>query len=350
MKTSYIITSLVVILSIVAITTQAQNSKGVGESTSKYSKMIAFEVPSDKSLAVMQRDITEMKENLKLLKSSGVNQEVLDELQHKINSKEAMLSNMTSSYEKIQETFIEKQQSLKELIETTSFEELTINQLSQQLGVTKEEISLAQINDLLNSPDIVLETKEKLEKLVQEVNIEQAETLATNKLNKGRYQLKEVKNREDDVKELLIQDKLDIKNRMFWELDLGLARNNMNMMSISPLLGYQLSERFSLGVGPTWQRIANAGEQGKQMNGRLMARVAVVKNIFSLQVENVTNLTSNLPEVSIGESAQLLGGRLNLPEIKGKQLNFTLLRNLSQQKTVVPSYMGAWQAKVGIMF
>ena len=130
----------------------------------------------------------------------------------------------------------------------------------------------------------------------------------------------------------------------------GLSKQNMQLMSISPLLGYQLSERFALGVGPTWQRVAQVGETNQQVGSRVMGRVSVLKDVFDVQVENITNLTEGLPEVNIGESAQLVGGRLSLPEIKGKQLNLTLLHNLSQQKQVVPSYMGIWQARLGLAF
>ena len=236
---------------------------------------------------------------------------------------------MLSQMEESLTTKYQQGESLKNMIEATSMEELSVDQLAQQLNVNKEDIDFGQINQLLNTSTVSNDTQEKLLKLKQELTPESVESLANNTVNKGRYKLKELKETQEGVKELVIQDKLDIKDRMFWELDLGLAKNDMSLMNISPLLGYQLSERFSLGVGPTWQRIANARQDGQQMSGRLMARVGVIKNVFSLQVENVTSLTSSLPEVNIGESAQLFGGRFQLPEVKGKQMNFTLLRNLS---------------------
>lgn len=350
MKKSYIITGLVLLFSVITIQLKAQQTNYINQ----LKKVQEFEAPTLASLTSMKKNIEGMKERLMLLRSSGVKAETLQKFSQEIESKEDKLTEMHAKYAEMKEATTSKYRKALEWKDNfATIENISIEDVANELGVAQEDLNLDNIDYILRTQKVSTELKAKMEKLADQLKAKQQRPdVVGNKLKSttSHWKVKEAKEVEKGVKELIIVDKLAIKDRMFWEVDLGISKNNLSVMNISPILGYQLSERFALGVGPTWQRVAEAGVEGKQISSRLMARVNVVKDIFSLQVENLTSLSSDLPEVSLGESARLIGGRINLPQIQGRQLNFTLLHNLSQQKSAIPTYMKAWQAKIGLVF
>lgn len=267
-------------------------------------------VVTEAGLAQKEKEVQVLKNRLELMKAANIKAELIQQINEELKTQ--------------QEKLIEIKQAIQEAKTSLQGQYTKVKQSSNQL---KEVMPNQPLND----------TEEWFSEKKQE-------------LHKVSYKVKEVESSTADVKELVFVERLSLKDRLFWELDLGIAKDQLQLNSISPLLGCQLSERFSLGVGPTWQRVAKAGEEGQQLSSRLMARVNVYRNLFAVQVENLTALSSNLPEANLGQSAQLIGGRFNLPTIKGKQLNFTLLRNLTKSSELTNNYMGLWQAKMGIAF
>lgn len=178
-------------------------------------------------------------------------------------------------------------------------------------------------------------------------------TVAQKKVNKAEHRIEEIKGANGEVSSLVMKEKQKLQDKLFFEADLGFSKNNLDLLSVSPLLGYSLTDKVDFGLGSYWER---ASAEGFDFSGtRLLTRIHVLENIFAIQYENISSGFSTLSSgMGRNEGIQMLGARFSLPTANPNRLmNFTLSHKLNKPETIsaYPSqFMSAWQMKMGMTF
>jgi len=82
--------------------------------------------------------------------------------------------------------------------------------------------------------------------------------------------------------------KNDIKSRLFYGGGFGLQFGNITLIEVSPLIGYKVTPKFSVGAGPSYKyyRYKNYYINGNQLQtnvigGSIFARYTIYENIFA---------------------------------------------------------------------
>ena len=195
MNKYYIITGIIVLISILTSNTQAQDlnfGKGLEATSSHFqtsTNNLPTEIPTAESLKLMQRNIKALKERMMLLKSSGVKEDVLAELNQIIQGKQEKLTQMTEKFAALQETVeakYEKALALKNKLAEADvdLEHLSAAKLAQLVGIPQDELSLENINYLLKTQQVTGELKAQLEGYANKLKADDAKALADNQLNK----------------------------------------------------------------------------------------------------------------------------------------------------------------------
>ena len=229
MKKNQLVAGLILLLSIIITKSYAQdiNLNKANKAIATYHKITQIGTPTKEGVKAMEKNIIALKERFTLLKSSGVKEEVLNELTDEISSKESQLVTMQEQLLESQESTVEKYNKAlawKDKVENSSLNmnQATTEQVAEELGVEKKDLTLDNIDYILRTQDVSDGLREKLESLANQIKLEEQKQLTSElaKVNTGRWKVKEVKKAEEGVKELVIEDKLSIKDKMFWELDL----------------------------------------------------------------------------------------------------------------------------------
>lgn len=184
-----------------------------------------------------------------------------------------------------------------------------------------------------------------LEKSLEAIQAEKAQKLAS---TAKKYRVKEIE--KEDYKEVIIQKKPELKEMMFMEADISLLRSDQMLVNASSVLGMQLSKKFALGLGTSYQNMdgLNTHLEGN-WSGRLMTRMNVWKDILAVQVEGLSSLPNLSNETSQWNFSQLIGTRFSMPSESKVPMNFTLMHNLNSE-VASPAYAAPWFMKLGIQF
>lgn len=223
---------------------------------------------------------------------------------------------------------------LNEVLDIQSFNKLT------QLVTQKANSSLA--TEITKTTKTAIDLEKRLDQIKEE---------ATSFQSKHKYKIQEIDH--EDIKEVVFKQKPQLKNILFFETDLAILRSSKTLVNISPLLGMQLSKRFAWGLGTSYQNAEGLNQELAGLwSGRLMTRVAIWKDILSVQLEGLSTIPS-LSSFELHQNrwtfSQLIGTRFSMPEGSKIPFNMTLLHNLNSE-VVSPAYAAPWQMKLGILF
>ena len=78
-------------------------------------------------------------------------------------------------------------------------------------------------------------------------------------------------------------EKIPIKDRFFTGGDLGLLFGNLTYINISPLLGFKVTKRYSIGIGVNYEylRIAKINYSASIYGGRIFNQFLIIENLFA---------------------------------------------------------------------
>lgn len=291
----------------------------------------------------------------------------------------AQVGEMQQSIKSIEQLLLEKNISWEEMATASNWEDLWMEEGSEdaqkiQASISKvislkdqvknidlnrlmEEVDMKKISSITdNKLNLPIETSKlsnqlengfDLDETLQNIELEKSKHL---KSIANKYKVTEIDHKE--YKEVVFKKKPELKDMMFMEADVSLLKSDRTLVNASTIFGMQLSKRFALGLGTSYQNVDGLNQNLQGLwSGRLMTRVNVFKDIVALQFEGLSSIPS-LSEGSEGDGvnfSQLIGTRFSMPSDSKLPLNMTLLHNLNG-KVASPAYSAPWQMKFGISF
>jgi hypothetical protein len=123
------------------------------------------------------------------------------------------------------------------------------------------------------------------------------------------------------------------KSKVFVGGNFGLQFGSITYLDLSPMVGYRISDRFSAGVGVTYQYLKNNfyNITTNVYGGRVFGRYFIRQNIFAHAEYNVLNLQafdlSPVQRISVG--SLLVGGGYIQRFAKNSGMTVMLLYNLT---------------------
>lgn len=122
--------------------------------------------------------------------------------------------------------------------------------------------------------------------------------------------------------------------RIFFGGNIGLQFGTVTFIDVSPLIGYELTEKLSAGVGATYQYYRYRDRfndfSTNIYGGRVFSRYNILKNIFSHVEYEVLNLEAFDLEKRINVTSILVGGGFR-QQLGGRTyLNLLVLWNINE--------------------
>lgn len=134
----------------------------------------------------------------------------------------------------------------------------------------------------------------------------------------------------------IYSDSVSFKDRLYYGGNFGMQFGTVTLLDISPLVGVMITNRYSAGVGVTYQYFNDRrffGNEFSSYGGRVFNRFNVLPNIFihgefeSLNFENYNTQSERFER--IWSNALFLGGGYFAPFGGGRGgANFTFLYNV----------------------
>ncbi|QDH77711.1 hypothetical protein FKX85_01080 [Echinicola soli] len=132
-------------------------------------------------------------------------------------------------------------------------------------------------------------------------------------------------------------EKVPLSERLYFGGNLGLQFGNITYVEVSPLVGVMITDRYSAGLGITYQylKYKNFGEASNVYGGRIFNRYNVLPNLFAhAEYENLS--VEAYREDDFGRIVAdrewvpglFLGGGYFVPFGRRGGVNFTLLYNV----------------------
>lgn len=137
----------------------------------------------------------------------------------------------------------------------------------------------------------------------------------------------------------VVNQKTPVKERLFGELDLLLTGKGA-LAGVSPLLGMRLSNRLSMGVGAIGVQERLSGS----LNGKLLTRLDIWKDLVSLDIEHITPLSGGSKGLK-----HRIGGRVLLPINEKFPLVLSMMRTVNDGN-LQDSFLQSWQMGLGLSF
>lgn len=293
----------------------------------------------------------------------------------------AQLGAIQTSINSLNETLEAKNLSLDEFLNASNWEDLWMDSNGEEAAKIEEAMATItsmdgviqnldiqeilgaekfnQLNTLVNTTlNLPIKTKRvaiigkqngfNLENAMANIEAEKAKSLQ--RVTK-KHNMKEVNHK--DYKEVVFSKKPELKDMMFLEADLTILKSNRALVNASSLLGMQMSNRFAVGLGTSYQNMDGLNQNLNGLwSGRLMTRMNVWKDILSVQLEGLSTLPGLSGSIDGGQNwgfSQLIGTRIKMPSSSKLPLNMTLLHNLNN-KVASPAYSAPWQMQLGLRF
>lgn len=133
------------------------------------------------------------------------------------------------------------------------------------------------------------------------------------------------------------EEKVPLSDRLYFGGNFGLQFGSITYVDVSPLVGVMITERYSAGVGITYQylKYRDFSESSNVYGGRIFNRYNVLPNVFaqaefeSLNVEAYRETaTGDIVSRREWEPGLFLGGGYFIPFGRRGGMNFTLLYNV----------------------
>ncbi|WP_186754579.1 hypothetical protein [Echinicola salinicaeni] len=133
------------------------------------------------------------------------------------------------------------------------------------------------------------------------------------------------------------EEKVPLSERLYFGGNFGLQFGSITYVDVSPLVGVMITDRYSAGVGITYQylKYRDFSESSNVYGGRIFNRYNVLPNVFaqaefeSLNVEAFRkNLNGDIVSSREWEPGLFLGGGYFIPFGRRGGMNFTLLYNV----------------------
>lgn len=88
--------------------------------------------------------------------------------------------------------------------------------------------------------------------------------------------------------------------RLYFGGSFGFSFGDYTYIDVSPLIGYGITERFSAGVGGTYQYISNYGAKDSNYGGRVFSRYGIFKNVFAhVEYESLNGTPLNIDNIAL---------------------------------------------------
>ena len=160
-------------------------------------------------------------------------------------------------------------------------------------------------------------------------------------------------------REIYPEDKPPLKDRMYYGGNFSLQYGSLTYIDISPLAGVMITEKFSTGLGATYQyqNFRRANSSSSVYGGRIFGRYNVIDNFFAhTEVESlntaylVPGATPDLDRLTRDwVTGIFVGGRYFTPFGSRGGANITLLYNLTYDNRRSP-YNEPYVIRVGFVF
>jgi hypothetical protein len=138
------------------------------------------------------------------------------------------------------------------------------------------------------------------------------------------------------------EKKSSFKDHLFFGGGLGLQFGNMTLIDISPMVGYKITPRIGIGVGPTYKYYGYKDKLNPSYDfktnvygGSIFSRIILYENIFahaeyeSLYYKMKNSTSSGLPE-SLSIQSVLVGGGYRQQIGENAFMNLMILWNLNE--------------------
>lgn len=116
------------------------------------------------------------------------------------------------------------------------------------------------------------------------------------------------------------EDKMRFSDRLFWGGNLGAWFGNPTFVDVSPLVGIQITKKFSMGVGAIYNyysyKYNNYKYSTSLYGGRIYARYFILENVFAQAGWDRINRDdpfSKVPNTRMWVDNLLIGGGLRYP-------------------------------------
>lgn len=160
-------------------------------------------------------------------------------------------------------------------------------------------------------------------------------------------------------REIYPEDKPPLKDRMYYGGNFSLQFGSLTYIDISPLAGVMITEKFSTGLGATYQYLnfRRANSSSSVYGGRIFGRYNVIDNFFAhTEVESlntaylVPGATPDLDRLTRDwVTGIFVGGGYFTPFGSRGGANITLLYNLTYDNRRSP-YNEPYVIRVGFVF
>lgn len=158
-------------------------------------------------------------------------------------------------------------------------------------------------------------------------------------------------------REIYPEDNPPFKDRMYFGGNFSLQFGTMTFIDISPLAGVMLTEKFSTGLGATYQYLSFRRNSTSVYGGRVFGRYNITRNIFAHSEVEKLNTAYVVPGATSGQdrlvrdwvTGVFVGGGYFTPFGSRGGANITLLYNLTYDNRRSP-YNEPYVIRVGFVF
>lgn len=158
-------------------------------------------------------------------------------------------------------------------------------------------------------------------------------------------------------REIYPEDKPPLKDRMYFGGNFSLQFGSVTYIDISPLAGVMVTDRFSTGLGATYQYLKFHRNSSNVYGGRVFGRYNITQNIFAHSEVESLNTAYEIPGATpdldrLGRdwvTGVLVGGGYFTPFGNRGGANITLLYNLTYDNRKSP-YNEPYVIRVGFVF
>jgi hypothetical protein len=148
-----------------------------------------------------------------------------------------------------------------------------------------------------------------------------------------------------------------LSERMYFGGNFSLQFGSLTFVDISPLAGVMLTEKFSTGLGATYQYLKFARSSSNVYGGRLFGRYNITRNIFAHTEIESLNTAYVVPGATPGQDRMardwvqglFIGGGYFTPFGNRGGANITLLYNLTYDNRRSP-YNEPYVIRAGFVF
>lgn len=158
-------------------------------------------------------------------------------------------------------------------------------------------------------------------------------------------------------REIHPEDNPPLKDRMYFGGNFSLQFGSLTFIDISPLAGVMLTDKFSTGLGATYQYLSFYRNSTSVYGGRLFGRYNITRSIFAHSEVEKLNTAYVIPGATSGQdrlvrdwvTGVFVGGGYFTPFGNRGGANITVLYNLTYDNRRSP-YNEPYVIRVGFVF